>query len=58
MLLCRSWGAFIACSRKKAKSIDAIHNALEFYGVFILISSIARNVEEILDSILTIRKWP
>ena len=39
----------ITSSRKKAKSIDAMHNVFESSGVFILISSIAYDAEEILD---------
>ena len=39
----------ISSSRKKAKSIDAMHNAFESSGIFILISSIAYDAEEILE---------
>ena len=39
----------ITSSRKKAKSIDAMHDAFESSGIFILISSIAFDSEEILE---------
>ena len=39
----------ITNSRKKAKSIDAMHDAFESFGIFILISSIAFDAEEILE---------
>ena len=39
----------ITSSRKKAKSIDAMHNAFESSGIFILISSIAFDPEDILE---------
>ena len=39
----------INSSRKKAKSIDAMHDAFESSGIFILISSIAYDAAEILE---------
>jgi transposase len=39
----------ITSSRKKAKSLAAMHDAFESAGIFILISSIAFAAEEILD---------
>lgn len=39
----------ITSSRKKAKSLVDMHNAFESSGVFILISSIAYDAEDILD---------
>ena len=39
----------INSSRKKAKSIDAMHDIFESSGIFILISSLAFDADEILD---------